>query len=555
MKWESLLSIMFITAFVGCSDREPPEVRIKSPSNNSLVGGTVIIHAEATDNREVDEVNFYIDDSLMHATAYVPFVYSWRTRGLADSTVHRILVTASDPSGNEGSSPAVSVTVYNNSQPNIPTAPLGPYTGYLDSVYTFASQTVDPDSDRVSLRFAWGDGDTTGWSPFVVSGQSVEFTHHWGQIGSFLMTAQARDTNGLLSDWSTGRYVKIGMVPGTRKWRCRIGFAPTSSPALADTLFVGSDDGYLYAVKSDSTLVWRYPTGGAITSSPAVGSDGTIYVGAGNGRFCAINRDGRLKWEYAFGSAISASAAVAYNGTTFTGAEDGYMYALGPGGALVWRYPAGGPISSSAALDYAGNAFFGSDDGYLYALDTSGALRWRYPTGGPIRSSPALNADGTVYVGSDDGFLYALDSTGALRWRYAAGGVIRSSPIVGENDVYFGCNDQYLYAVSIDGLLRWRFPTGGPVVSTPVLTGDARILFGSEDGYIYCISTSGGLSWQHLTGGPVESSPVIGTDGIIYVCSKDGHLYAIHGSGNLAITSWPMFRHDLRHTGRLGGAY
>ncbi len=53
------------------------------------------------------------------------------------------------------------------------------------------------------------------------------------------------------------------------------------------------------------------------------------------------------------------------------------------------------------------------------------------------------------------------------------------------------------------------------------------------------------------TGGGVSSSPAIGEDGTIYVGSGDYYLYAINGnSGGLASTPWPMFHHDLNHTGR-----
>lgn len=46
--------------------------------------------------------------------------------------------------------------------------------------------------------------------------------------------------------------------------------------------------------------------------------------------------------------------------------------------------------------------------------------------------------------------------------------------------------------------------------------------------------------------------PAIGSDGTIYVGSEDNNLYAIEGSsGGLADSPWPMFRHDLRHTGNV----
>ena len=64
-------------------------------------------------------------------------------------------------------------------------------------------------------------------------------------------------------------------------------------------------------------------------------------------------------------------------------------------------------------------------------------------------------------------------------------------------------------------------------------------------------SHPGTLKWKYDTGDEVRSSPVIGEDGTIYVGSDDRCLYAIRGSsGGLADTSWPMFHHDVSHSGR-----
>jgi outer membrane protein assembly factor BamB/DNA-binding protein H-NS len=55
---------------------------------------------------------------------------------------------------------------------------------------------------------------------------------------------------------------------------------PRSSPAVVgDTVYVGSNNGFLYAVDAKSGDVrWRYPTTGPVRSSPAV-VDGVVYVG------------------------------------------------------------------------------------------------------------------------------------------------------------------------------------------------------------------------------------------------------------------------------------
>ncbi len=142
-----------------------------------------------------------------------------------------------------------------------------------------------------------------------------------------------------------------------------------------------------------------------------------------------------------------------------------------------------------------------------------GALKWSYTTGGKMYSSPAIGSDGTIYVGSVDGKLYAISSSGNLKWSFATGGAIYSSPAIGsDGTIYVGSYDDKLYAINSDGTLKWSYTTGDAVCS----------------------------------------SPAIASDGTIYVGSSDYKLYAIYGSGHLANTPWPMFHHDLMHSGRVG---
>jgi len=69
-------------------------------------------------------------------------------------------------------------------------------------------------------------------------------------------------------------------VDGTEKWHLDIGGPVYSSPAIGSdgTVYVGSDDGNLYAVNPDGTEKWHFTTGIPVRSSPAIGPDGTVYV-------------------------------------------------------------------------------------------------------------------------------------------------------------------------------------------------------------------------------------------------------------------------------------
>jgi outer membrane protein assembly factor BamB len=88
---------------------------------------------------------------------------------------------------------------------------------------------------------------------------------------------------------------------GVQKWAFAATDAVSSSPAVgADgTIYVGSADDNLYAVNpSDGTQKWAFTTGGAAYSSPAIGKDGTIYVGSFDDNLYAVKPNGSMKWEF-----------------------------------------------------------------------------------------------------------------------------------------------------------------------------------------------------------------------------------------------------------------
>jgi outer membrane protein assembly factor BamB len=158
-----------------------------------------------------------------------------------------------------------------------------------------------------------------------------------------------------------------------------------------------------------------------------------------------------LDWRYPTGSAIGSSPAVA-NGVVYIGSDDGKMYALDAmTGARLWSYPTGGFINSSPAVAR-GVVYIGSSDRKVYALDArTGIKLWSYPTRDDIFSSPAV-AQGVVYIGSYDHKVYALDAkTGARLWSYPTGSNIFSSPAVANGVLYIGSANDNVYAFHLPG--------------------------------------------------------------------------------------------------------
>lgn len=346
----------------------------------------------------------------------------------------------------------------------------------------------------------------------------------------------------------TGRSPFAGPATNAVQWiYATSGQISTSSPVIgADgTIYVGSDDGSVYAINPDGSLQpgWPYATGTYIDSAPTIGADGTVYIGNDDGNVFAINPDGSLKsgWPYLTGGPVYSSPAIGADGTVYVGSLDGNLYAINPDASLAagWPFATGDSIYSSPAIGADGTIYVGSDDFTLYALNPDGSLKYSYTTGNYIDSSPAIGADGTVYVGSYDGSLYAINPDGSLKpgWPYATGGAIVSAPAIGaDGTVYVGSDDNNLYAINPDGSLApgWPFAAGDMIETSPAIDVNGTVYIGSLDGNLYAINPDGTLLWSFAApalGYWWQSSPAIGADGTVYAGNMDNGLYAFGGGG------------------------
>jgi outer membrane protein assembly factor BamB len=443
-----------------------------------------------------------------------------------------------------------------NRAPNMPSVPSGPAEGDRCVSYGFSSSATDPDSDSVAIRFDWGNGDTSDWSTLVPSGLAVAASHAWANPGTYPVRTQAKDKEGDVSGWAEPWKFTVVRL----RWRYHTGDSVESSPAVAadGTVYVGSDDSYLYAINPDGSLRWRYRTGDMVKSSPAVAADGTVYAASCDGYLYAVNPDGTFKWRHPNGRYQCSSPAIAADGTVYVGSDDSYLYAINPDGSLKWQLDVLAHPFSSPAIGADGTVYVGSYAHYLYAINPDSSLKWQYQTSSSrIASSPATGADGTIYFGGGidpwDLCLYAINPDGSLKWRYATDGGICNSPVIAaDGTVYVSTTHYDLYAINPDGSLKWRHGYAGGGYSSPAVGADGTVYVWQYNG-LYAVSPDGSPEWHYDVTGSFRSSPAIAADGTVYVGSFDSYLYAFWGDGPLANSPWPKFHHDNRNTGRAGG--
>jgi outer membrane protein assembly factor BamB len=321
-----------------------------------------------------------------------------------------------------------------------------------------------------------------------------------------------------------------------------------------------SEPGY----KNLGPVKWKYQTGGKIFSSPLAAGE-TIYVGSEDSNLYAIRaKTGELSWKFHTGGSVSSSPAV-YNEIVYFTSYDGFCYAVDAGsGKEIWKFKTGGEkkvganglwtmkpaelymedlfdfFLSSPVVEQGDEptVYFGSSDGNLYALDAmKGGLKWKFKTDGIIHTSPALY-QGTVFIGSWDRYFYAIDSkTGKEKWKFRTKDQpvihllegIQASPAVSDSLVYFGGRDGFFYALNVNtGVMAWNYSADNSWVLTTAAIRDSTVYFGTSDSYLMTALNAGtGMKkWTMKAAGYLYSSPAI-AGGTAYFGDFTGNMYAV----------------------------
>jgi len=319
---------------------------------------------------------------------------------------------------------------------------------------------------------------------------------------------------------------------------------------------------------------WTFETDGAVSASVSVGVGGRVHIPCEDGRLYTLDPNGSLLWSYDANTPLISSPSVGPDGTVYVGGMNGKLHAVDLSGSLLWAYHTGGFMYCSPAVSKSGNIYFGSQDGMFNALAQDGTELWSFQTKGPglvprgsILASPAIGADGTVYVaGLYDPNLYALDpNDGSLKWTCNSERPIYpdhpegptefgwpfASPVVARDGMIYQTllYDTNLYAIEPGGgAIIWSTDLADPKTgwfdpnyaeeygdadgwSEPALGPDGTIYVSFDDPYLRAVNRNGSIKWVTKLGTIGGFTLAVGSDGLIYAAGDDGCLRVLTPDG------------------------
>ncbi len=347
-------------------------------------------------------------------------------------------------------------------------------------------------------------------------------------------------------------------------WTYTTSGAVRSTPAVADdgTIYVGSDDGRLYAINPDGSLKWKSADIGPVKSSPAIGLNGVVYVGTNNYMIYAFEKDSGSQASLPFTAlgAFESSPVIGAGGKVYVGSDDGIFYGLTPDLQKEWEFQTPPPISyGRPAIGPTGIIYVTSRadvNSRVYALnpaqrelDPTGVdfprtNEWAYDVGSGCHYMPGVDpTTGTIYSDHSNAKIVAIKPGGAQDWVFDLGSDIDSTPVVGsDGTVYVGADNGHLYAINpqdrkngeifpVSGR-EWVFQDPADTLRTiPAIAPDGTILVVSYDDTLYAVNPDGTKKWTFpipVDGSEPTSSPTVGNEGVVYVGSSDSKLYAIN---------------------------
>jgi outer membrane protein assembly factor BamB len=286
--------------------------------------------------------------------------------------------------------------------------------------------------------------------------------------------------------------------------------------------------------------VWPSPfaISSGVTTSPALGADGTIYISAGTSLYAIDSRTGLAKWPSPVANASSSRAGlvIAANGYVLLSDATMRVMAFEPSAttaSVKWMYGAPSSIDfSPPAIDRDGNAFVATSDG-IEMVDRDGGFVRTVVIPGVTSDQTAVAPDGTLRLQSDAlQKLFGRRSTGEVLFDAPTATESYYLAVGSDGTTYVPLTDNSLRAIDATGMQRWS-RTDGPW-SSPTVGGDGTVYAVKNNAAVHTLfamaASDGHTLWQvdlPGTASDVAMNPVLGAGGWMFVTSTSEHVYGL----------------------------
>jgi outer membrane protein assembly factor BamB len=210
----------------------------------------------------------------------------------------------------------------------------------------------------------------------------------------------------------TGFVTAVDQNTGEEVWQFKASAASPIS-VTQSAVFFGVYEHYLIALdKSDGALLWKYPAGGAVLTSPVVSEGKVVFIGE-DGILRTVNAvTGKLLWEKKIPEYIGDSSPALSDGTIFIQTNPRQVAAFDfKTGQEKWIYTVDEKINdqywSEKMVAAAESKVFGISGGYAFALDAvTGEELWLNEISA---SGSPLCTGGSLFITSASGRVLVVD--------------------------------------------------------------------------------------------------------------------------------------------------
>lgn len=441
-----------------------------------------------------------------------------------------------------------------------------------------------PDPDTYEGMLAFGDAkmSTNGRKRFSFTfDPAYEGHYYWVRPNDKLQDGSASDPLEYQplspGDWSTfghdAQHTFCSSYAGPVAqpqllWECDLGSAVRSNPVATNSgvIYATTDDAKLHAVSPQGELLWSVPldSKGNLSSTPAIGPDGTVYVGS-RYYLCAVFPNSSWRWYKEVPNCYYVSPVVTQdNQILITGKDiNNELYCFDPNGELQWGFTTSvnnGSTTPALAGDgtiyasFNGLRQFGQDE-YVYRFTPQGEEAWHAVFTDQVSAllnagAPSISAAGSVHVVCKDLIGVGGDFSPRLQTLVSgenspaavkltgwpdgelsiSGAAIAASGVIYARVGYSVGLESELFAIAPNLTVQWQQrlvhdAAQVQTVYTPTLDASGRIYI-VENSTLLAYLPDGTTAWSLDAGAVLKNSVSILGPGLVVAGCDDGFLRA-----------------------------